>query len=530
MDVFKTWVLPPLIGAIIGYLTNWLAIKMLFRPLKPAYLWKMRLPFTPGILPRERHRLTQSIGSTVSTELLTPEVFRNRLSDETLIGKLSDSIKILRSGMMEARVADLSKSLGRLSRPVGQTPSEPQAILAGLVKNFLESEEFAFALGVSVRSLAEEVAKLRMDNFLDKERFAALIKRFLDTYGTEASAESLSSYIDSLVSDDNSAIPLFPPEALRPLAEYGARALYSHLLSPLESLLSTQEVRSRLESSAMDLVRSAVGRLGTIQRLIVGVANYEKSLQETMPDTIKDFSRQLLGILREKTTEDSVVRTIVSHLLQRRIAADLSYVVDTASAQEKKLFGILSLEPLKKAAKEFFVGLEGDREGFILRATEKYEKISAKPLGEIFPGLSSSLAGALGHLGFKGKFVSAAPVGLISPIGPIGRTLECFFEALGDSAKEKSIGSLLGMDDSAYESLSRSLAKAITMAIAAQAERLVEALDINTMVTERIDALDMAEVERLILRVVKDELQWITVIGGVLGAVIGLAQSFLSLI
>jgi uncharacterized membrane protein YheB (UPF0754 family) len=527
MDVFKTWILPPLIGAIIGYFTNWLAIKMLFRPLKPAYLWKMRLPFTPGILPRERHRLTQSIGSTVSTELLTPEVFRNRLSDETLVGKLSDSIKILLSGMMEARAADLSRSLGRLSRPGGQVPSDPQTILAGLAKNFLESEEFALALEASVRNLAEEAAKLRMDSFIDKDRFAALIQRFLDAYGNEASAENLGSYIDSLASGDGSAIPLFTPESLRPLAEYGARTLYSHLLSPLESLLSTQEVRSRLESSAMDLVRSAFARLGTIQRLIVGVANYEKSLQETMPETIKDFSRQLLGILREKTTEDRVVRTIVSHLLQRRIAADLPYVdemADVASAQEKKLFGILPLEPFKEALKEFFVGLKGDREGFILRATEKYEKISAKPLGEIFPGLSSSLAGALGRLGFTGKLVPTASG------GPVGRTLECFFEALGDSAGEKSIGSLLGMDDSACESLSRSLAKAIAMAIAAQAERLVEALDINTMVVERIDALDMAEVERLILKVVKDELQWITVIGGVLGAVIGLAQSFLSLI
>ena len=235
------------------------------------------------------------------------------------------------------------------------------------------------------------------------------------------------------------------------------------------------------------------------------------------------------------------MRAIVSHLLQERLAKDLpalagaspdgvTWTVDAAPREGNRLFGIFPLESFKEAAKEFFAGLEGDKEGFILRATGKYEKISAKPLGEIFPGLSASLAGALERLGFKGVPASASPKSPVGALAPLSRTLERFFETLGDSAGDKSLGSLLGMEDAAYESISRSLAKAIVAAIAAQAERLVEALDINTMVVERIDALDMAEVERLILRVVKDELQWITVIGGVLGAMIGLAQSFLSLI
>ena len=43
---------PPLVGALIGFITNVLAIKMLFRPLRPHYLFGLRIPFTPGILPR----------------------------------------------------------------------------------------------------------------------------------------------------------------------------------------------------------------------------------------------------------------------------------------------------------------------------------------------------------------------------------------------------------------------------------------------------------------------------------------------
>ena len=43
--------LPPLIGGVIGYITNDLAIKMLFRPYKAVYIGAWRVPFTPGIVP-----------------------------------------------------------------------------------------------------------------------------------------------------------------------------------------------------------------------------------------------------------------------------------------------------------------------------------------------------------------------------------------------------------------------------------------------------------------------------------------------
>ena len=74
------WLLPPIIGGAIGYLTNAVAIKMLFRPLKEKRVLGIRIPFTPGILPRQRQILAQSIGSMVERELLTAEILRARLA------------------------------------------------------------------------------------------------------------------------------------------------------------------------------------------------------------------------------------------------------------------------------------------------------------------------------------------------------------------------------------------------------------------------------------------------------------------
>ncbi|MDH7484538.1 MAG: DUF445 family protein, partial [Spirochaetales bacterium] len=92
MEFLKQWILPPLIGGVIGYFTNWLAIKMLFRPYREIRIADVRLPFTPGILPRERDRLAESLGDTVAGELLTPEVIKARLTSPAIREKLSHAL------------------------------------------------------------------------------------------------------------------------------------------------------------------------------------------------------------------------------------------------------------------------------------------------------------------------------------------------------------------------------------------------------------------------------------------------------
>lgn len=72
----------PILGAIIGYGTNWLAIKMLFRPLKPIKIGKFTLPFTPGIIPKRREGLAKAIGDSVGNHLFTRDDMEQMLLSE----------------------------------------------------------------------------------------------------------------------------------------------------------------------------------------------------------------------------------------------------------------------------------------------------------------------------------------------------------------------------------------------------------------------------------------------------------------
>ena len=167
MSTVLFWALPPLVGAIIGYVTNMVAIKMLFRPLKEIRLGRFRLPFTPGILPRERGKLANSIGRMVERELLTPGVLRERLTR-------TDVREDIRSALS-------SYTAQMLDRPLSYwlEASTDDLPISGILKDFLNSQVFD--------SFLEEIINARLNGknppaLVDEdENFSSWLKyRFRD--------------------------------------------------------------------------------------------------------------------------------------------------------------------------------------------------------------------------------------------------------------------------------------------------------------------------------------------------------------
>lgn len=87
-----------IIGGIIGWITNLLAIKMLFRPFQP-----INIPFTnlkiQGLIPKRKAEIAKSIGGIVEAELLSIEEIIDKLtgsnSKDEILSVLKDKITII---------------------------------------------------------------------------------------------------------------------------------------------------------------------------------------------------------------------------------------------------------------------------------------------------------------------------------------------------------------------------------------------------------------------------------------------------
>ncbi len=76
MSATVTLIIMIAIGGLIGYITNYFAIKMLFRPINPINLGLFTLQ---GVFPKRKDEMAISLAKTIEDELLTDEAIFNQL-------------------------------------------------------------------------------------------------------------------------------------------------------------------------------------------------------------------------------------------------------------------------------------------------------------------------------------------------------------------------------------------------------------------------------------------------------------------
>ncbi|HCS74742.1 MAG TPA: DUF445 domain-containing protein [Clostridiales bacterium] len=95
-----------LVGALIGWFTNFLAVKMLFRPLLP---W--RIPLTKieiqGLIPKRREEIAVTIGKTVEEELINIKELVSRLIEGENRTELILSIRVKILGIIDNKIPSL---------------------------------------------------------------------------------------------------------------------------------------------------------------------------------------------------------------------------------------------------------------------------------------------------------------------------------------------------------------------------------------------------------------------------------------
>lgn len=207
----------PIIGAVIGYCTNYIAVRMLFRPLRPVRLFGKQLPFTPGIIPKGQARLAHAIGGVVGTTLLTEEDMRQMLLSEEVEQKLRDGIQATLTEQADTQLKEVClKLVDETQYDVGRAVMQEKTtdMLANRVINMHLGETIAQQVLAAVQqkvsgsflgmmlsgdllnSFAEPI-RVGIENYLEGNAYALLYPQVGEVLGD---AESKSVHeLDTLV-------------------------------------------------------------------------------------------------------------------------------------------------------------------------------------------------------------------------------------------------------------------------------------------------------------------------------------------
>jgi uncharacterized membrane protein YheB (UPF0754 family) len=129
MPEISSWqlLLFPVIGAVIGALTNQIAIKMLFRPYRAVRVFGQRLWFTPGVIPAQRRVIASNIATTFEDQLLGGDEIHAALTGPGV------------TTLVEGKVDELLASLGGMAMLAqGLKPMIVEKVIQGIEEMALD--------------------------------------------------------------------------------------------------------------------------------------------------------------------------------------------------------------------------------------------------------------------------------------------------------------------------------------------------------------------------------------------------------
>jgi uncharacterized membrane protein YheB (UPF0754 family) len=154
MDIpLSTWIGVPLLGGVIGWVTNWLAVKMIFRPIKPRRFLGIRVQ---GLIGRRQKDLAKSVGEVVGDHLVQHEDIVRGFRNVDLEAMLGD--------VLERGMAPKIEELRNLPLIGGfLTPDRIKDLRSGIVKQVMKQQDVIFEKleqaveeGLDVQELVEK--------------------------------------------------------------------------------------------------------------------------------------------------------------------------------------------------------------------------------------------------------------------------------------------------------------------------------------------------------------------------------------
>lgn len=281
----------PLIGMVIGYCTNYIAVKMLFLPREEKYLFGHKLPLTPGAIPKGKNRLAKAAGTVVSETLIT----ENDISEKLLTKEMEDGLV---DSVMEVVKTPIEETLASAT-------SEEQAtvfrigidnMVTGKVVDAISNYDYETLIKTQgMRAIKEKISGSMISMFVSDDMINGILDSvvmWLRAYINDGATAAIRPLVSNALSDifesspeslaeaagyDEDVIRDFVRELYRKAATQGVRKALEHIdiASVVEEKINAMSVEE-LEKLVLDVMKSELNmivNLGALIGFVLGLLN-----------------------------------------------------------------------------------------------------------------------------------------------------------------------------------------------------------------------------------------------------------------
>jgi hypothetical protein len=252
-------------------------------------IFGLRLPFTPGIFPKERYTLSRSIGRMVSRELITEDALRRQVRSQKTKEQLSASVSNVTESFFSSTLSGLSESLS------GLISGSFEQIARDAIRRFLSSRDMIHAVRDIVTRAVSTLSGNRARGLMDGWGISAFVSdRLLPLLAEPGSLiVSLSDFL----------VPMLDPAVDR-----------------LMDWLRTDDMRGELERRGRKLVSDVLDKLNLLQRFFLTAGQFGRRLDEKMPEIVEDALESLESLVRDPGNQKRLIDVLAGSLRDWRDA------------------------------------------------------------------------------------------------------------------------------------------------------------------------------------------------------------------
>lgn len=463
------FIVPVFIGAVIGYITNWLAIRMLFRPYKEKRILGVRLPFTPGLIPKEMARIAKSIGEAVGVHLLSPEVLSEALFSERVKKYVNEWIDDNKNNFCKS-----GKSIKELAADIlGESYDKTIAYIETMIFKFIYSRIKDDEFKSKLKSMAGEFLFGSLDGKDLKDGTGKSVCNIDLPEDLKAEfAKMLNNDMDKLESDERSLNEAIPETVINAIKEYIIKN-DKKIVGVFKKVLDSPVIKLRIKNLIADMVSQSTSKIVALFLNPESVADkFFESIQKYVDDSKN--SKSIILILT----------TSLDKLLQSKVC------------------DIVSSIP------------QDDRTEAISNMTQKISKrvLSEDACGKLFDLILERVDSAI-----ESKMVQDRISSMIHDIieNILNRPASSIFENIGDDKNFILVDAFKNIFDNFIKS---------------KLPDFIKLLDIPEIVEHQINSFDVVFAEEIIIEIADKELKAITWMGALLGGLIGILTPIMQLL